>query len=179
MLYRKLKSTFLILLTFLGTALVLTGFVTNTPPLVPDADAPPPSNYGILGLWNEGSKTNALVGTAIAQGTQVTFDVNVTDAGTLKGFDINFTFTSSQIAYAGSAFGTVSNTALVSCPASAGCLLDGVSVLRNTNVTGTGGKSYRLSLVDIDYAPTKLSVTGILLSVMFKLVFASIVYCVL
>ena len=173
MLYRKLKSTFLILLTFLGTALVLTGFVTNTPPLVPDAYAAPPSNYGILGLWNEGSKTNALVGTAIAQGTQVTFDVNVTDAGTLKGFDINFTFTSSQIAYAGSAFGTVSNTALVSCPASAGCLLDGLSVLRNTNVTGTGGNSYRLSLVDQDSAHPTISGTGILFRVRFRTVLAT------
>src|SRR5438132_2417459 len=134
MLYRKLKSTFLILLTFLGTALVLTGFVTNTPPLVPDAYAAPPSNYGILGLWNEGSKTNALVGTAIAQGTQVTFDVNVTDAGTLKGFDINFTFTSSQIAYAGSVFGKVSYIALVYLSVSGGCIFDVLSVLWVSNV---------------------------------------------
>src|SRR5213594_7972 len=177
MLYRKVQSVLLILLTVLGTALVLSGFVPSLPTVLPGVHATPPGNYGILGLFSEQFKTNAVV-QSLAINTLVTFDVNVTDVVgglSLKGFDINFTFASSQITYAGSAFGTVSNSALVSCPASQGCLLDGLNVVKNTNGTGTGGNSYRLSVVDEDQARPTVAGTGILFRIRFKTVAATVV----
>src|SRR5438093_1213582 len=177
MLYRKAQSVLLILLTVLGTAIVLSGFVPSLPTVVPGVHATPPGNYGILGLFSEQFKTNAVV-QSLAINTLVTFDVNVTDVVgglSLKGFDINFTFASSQITYAGSAFGTVSNSALVSCPASQGCLLDGLNVVKNTNGTGTGGNSYRLSVVDEDQARPTVAGTGILFRIRFKTVAATVV----
>jgi len=162
--YKQIKSILLVVLTLVGTTLVLVGFVPNLPslPVVPNAHAAPPSNPGILGLFNEPRKTNAIIDSTIGSGGTFVMDVNVTDAGLMKGFDISINYSSAAI--------TVSAVAWsgTGCPKAAGCLFDGLTVLKNFNGTNSGGNTYRINLGDQDAGTPFVSGTGILFRLTFK-----------
>jgi len=100
----------------------------------------------------------------MASGASIVLDVNLTEGGlAIKGFDISLNFTNGAagISYAGSSY---SGTG---CPKVAGCLFDGLTVSKNINSTGSGGSSYRLSIVDTDVSTPFVNGNGILFRITF------------
>jgi len=91
---KAIKSSVLILLGLLGIIVTLLGPVSNNP-IIPAAHATPPNNFAALGLFSETAKSNAVL--SGASGSTFSMDINLTDAGSINGFDINITFTSASL----------------------------------------------------------------------------------
>ncbi|MBI4127912.1 MAG: hypothetical protein HY459_02475, partial [Parcubacteria group bacterium] len=158
----RFRSTRSVLLV---TLLVLFAGMQILPELqvVKEANAVHGGNLPILGLFNEQRKSNAVIDPGIQNNNLFQMDVNITDAGPWKSFDINLTFTSA-LAFAGSSFKAPG------CPASQGCLFDGKTTFIPVggNVSGTG--FYRFTAVNTDTSTPYLSGTGIIFRVWFKAV---------
>jgi Dockerin type I domain len=154
------RSVLLIILTLLGITLSPWHILPNLP-IVPEAHASPPNNPGIIGLFSESKKSNSVIDSTIGAGATFTMDVNVTDSGLLKSFDVNITFAPSAITYFGSAY----HGAL--CPQVQGCIFDGITTSPLTNNTSTPG-TYRLAIVDTDTGFPFVNGNGILFRVVFK-----------
>src|SRR2546425_2660129 len=159
--YTPIKSFLLIALTIVGSTLILAGFVPSLP-LVPSAHAAPPNNPAVLGLFNELRKTNTIIDPTILSGQTFVMDLNVTDGGLLKAFDISINFSSTAITVAAVSW------ASPGCPKAQGCLLDGLSLIVNFNATTSGGSGYRIAIVDFDTATPFFVGQGILFRLTFK-----------
>ena len=88
---KRVCSSLLITLTLLGTILAMFGTLPSIP-IVAEVHAAPPNNPAILGLFSELKKSNVVVDSNIrpggSGGSIFKLDVNITDAGLIKGFDI-------------------------------------------------------------------------------------------
>lgn len=169
--FKPINSVFLIILTVLGMILTigLAGYVPAFPSIVPDAHASPPNNPAILALFNEARKSSAVVDPTLVLNGLFNMDVNVTDAGQIKGFDINITFTSTTIQFFNSTF-----TGL-KCP---GCIFQSITTSLVSNATNTcvtsgctatgNPRAYRLSVVDQDSATPFVNGNGVLFRVAFR-----------
>jgi hypothetical protein len=176
--FKPITSLGLILLMTIGIVLSLNGILpAGISPTIPQAHATPPNNPAVLGLFSESAKSNALV-TSLGSGAAFRMDVNVTDAGQIKGYDINITFTGTAIHFLNSTF-TSSK-----CP---GCLFQSISTTLLTNATAvcklngppctaTGNaNAYRLSILDSDLNTPFVSGTGVLFRITWTTTSNSIV----
>src|SRR3989475_6732368 len=159
---KRVNSTLLITLTLLGTILAMCATLPNIP-IVAEVHAAPPNNPAILGLFSELKKSNVVVDSNIrpggSGGSIFKLYVNITDAGLIKGFDINITWVSTVLQVRNSTFtGT-------GCPLAQGCLFSTVSTTRS-NTTAAG--FLRLAVVDTDSGRPFVNGNGTLFRVSFN-----------
>jgi len=157
---KRVNSTLLIILTLLGTILAMFGTLPNVP-IVAEVHAAPPNNPAILGLFSEAKKSNVVVDTLIRSPQSFRLDVNITDAGLIKGYDINITWTAAFLSVKNSTFSGAG------CPLAQGCLFAVVSTTRSNTTDNVHG-FLRLAVVDTDSGTPFVNGNGILFRVGFN-----------
>src|SRR2546422_5816725 len=157
---RRVNSTLLITLTLLGTVLAMVGTLPNIP-IVPKAHAAPPNNPAILGLFSESKKSNVVVDATIRSPQTFRLDVNITDAGLIKGFDINITWTPSVLSVRNSTFSGAG------CPLAQGCVFAGVPTFESNTTDNVHG-FLSLAIVDTSAGTPFVNGNGILFRIGFN-----------
>jgi hypothetical protein len=176
-------------------SLVSAGLVIVDSPLtsvIPKANAAVPNSSALLGFYSDGRFSqpigNAIISSSFTAGNFVRFDVNITGGGPLKGFIVNITWANAALTFSNSSFGNYIDGALHYhsnpwCPASQGCLFDGLGasgVLESANATGplpgnSAISSYTLAVTDVCTisCPSTVPGTGILFRIAFRVAAAS------
>ena len=152
------RSILLILLVTIGISLLLFGNITSSLPAVPRASASPPYNPAVVSLFNEAKRSNAVVDASIRSGTQFVMDINITDAGLIKGFDINITWASTVLSVKNSTFNG---------PGCLTCLFNQVSTT-SSNTTNNARGFIRLAVIDTDSGTPFLNGNGIMFRIGFN-----------
>ncbi len=151
---RLIYSSLLISLT-MGAALVVGRTLPNNP-VVLQAHSAPPNNPAVLGLFSEAKKSNVVVDPTIRSGSTFRMDVNLTDAGSIKGFDINITYASAVLSVKNSSF------------TGSGCANCVFSLVSTTWSNAAGANFLRLAVLDTDSGTPFVNGNGILFRVSFN-----------
>src|SRR6266568_3092968 len=177
--FRIVRAMLLLTLSIVSAIVVITDSPLTS--IIPKANAAVPGSSALLGFWSETKKSSAVIDSALGANTFVKFDINVTGAGAIKGFIVQFNWTSTSLSYTNSSYGNYVNAGLryhlnTMCPAAQGCLFDGFpasGITEFLNSTSPGG--YYLSLADGCTAtcPPTVPGTGILFRIVFKVLAAS------
>lgn len=116
----RLKSTLFIALLLVATLMVGVK-------VIPPSNAVHGNNPAILGIWHEGVKSNAVILSNVAPGNTFILEVNATDAGNLRGFDITIRYDSAIISPPDATFVDYNG---VDCPTAEGCMFASMSTLQ-------------------------------------------------
>ena len=116
----RLKSTIFIALLLVATLMVGVK-------VVPPSGAVHGNNPAILAIWHEGVKSNAVILSSVAPGNTFILEVNATDAGNLRGFDITVRYDSAIISPTDATFVDYNGA---DCPAAEGCMFASMSTLQ-------------------------------------------------
>src|SRR6266705_753160 len=101
--FRIVRSILLLTISIVSAIVVI-----NDSPLtsiIPKANAAVPGSSALLSFWSESQKSSSIISPSLTVGQLVKFDINVTGAGAIKGFIVQFNWTASALTYSNSSYG--------------------------------------------------------------------------